>query len=368
MKKYLLVALWPCLLVACTGIEDTSPSIRLAVLTDGGKTLGYVTSSETAAGTYNPGTPSVPTSLTNPISVTDGVDLQTLNNGRSVALTRRQVIETRDAALANPQPFKPLPTGVTPCFNQTVMSAQHDRLLSLSACDNGIQTLALYRTDGFLIWTAPLPLFTPPVRTDGTPPIRLAVQGDIGIVARPALSGGSEVIRAGPRNSGDPVQDLTAVVSDPQPTASIRDLAPFGSSIYAATDTGVHPLLPSGLPDSTNTLAAFGPIRLDRLWSGSTGTRNLLAAWRDNRLNNTGGEYVRLWDGARSTAANVDWLSEVRDATFASDGNLYVLTSSRILRYDTVYGLAQGNWQAATIVTSLSNPVSLTWLVPPTNP
>ena len=106
-----------------------------------------------------------------------------------------------------------------------------------------------------------LPTFTPPVLTTDTPPVRLAVIGNTAVVARPVVGGGSETIRVAPENTGD----VVAVASTPLPTVPIRDLAPQGGAVYAATDTGIQPLSDLGVPDAARTLAAFGTARVDRL-------------------------------------------------------------------------------------------------------
>jgi hypothetical protein len=347
--KHLAVFL-PLLLAACTGIEEGSPTLRLAVLTGGGATLQTVTTGGIS------GQPA-PTEVTVP--VTGGVSLDTLPGGTRTALTLAAGLESRDANLATPQAFATPP--FTPvCLTTTATSAARDRLLTLSACPNGPQQLALYRSDGTLIWTATLPTFTPPIPGPDTPPIRLAVSGETGVITRPALGGGSEVLRAAPATTGDPV----ATVTTPLPSPSIRDLAPYGTSILAATDTGVQTLGSTGLPDAAQPVAAFGSGRVDRLWTNATGNRSLLAAWRDNALSGASSEPLRLWDGVRATAALVASVDRLRDVTLAPDGNLYALTPFALTRYDTVFGLQQGNWQPTTLLSGLNDARALTWLVP----
>lgn len=349
------VVLGAALLSACTGTEEAPPNLRLLVLHDGGQTLGYANSTETAQ-----------TALQGPVSV-DGVDVKYLNNGRNFALIQRTGVENRDPNLALTSTFAAVPFDPV-CFSQAAMSALRDRLLVLQECQNGPQQLALYRADGTLVWTALLPTNLVTVPGPDTPPTRIAAApGDAAYVARAALGGGSEVITVTPRNTGDPVQDAQAVVGNPVGTVSIRDLAPYGTGIYAATDTGVRPLLPGGQPstDTTAVQTAFGTRRYDRLWNGTSGTTSVLAAWRDNIQNATGGEYLRLWDGRRTDAVNVTYISEVRDVTFAIDGRLYVLTSTSLSSYDTVLGLSsQLNWSAQTHVTGLTDARAVTWVVP----
>ncbi|WP_019586369.1 hypothetical protein [Deinococcus apachensis] len=352
-----LALLLPGLIAACTGTDEGVVTLRLAVLTDGGATVRTVTTS--SGGT-------VPTPGDVTVSVNGGVTLDTLPGGARLALTLAGGIESRDVNLANAVPFAALPFNPI-CLIATALSATRDRLLTLSQCGtngtpNGLQQLALYRTDGTLVWTATLPTFTPPIPTLDTPPIRLAVRGDVGVVARPALTGGSEVLRAAPGTTGAAV----ATVSPPQPTVAIRDLAPGASAVYAATDTGVLPLSEQGVPNTQGRLAAFGTARVDRLWTsaGSGSVGNFIAAWRDTTLSGNSSEPLRLWDGARTTAVTVTSLADLRDVTFAPDGNLYALTRTDLRRYDTVFGLSQGNWREQVLLSSLNDARAVTWLVP----
>ncbi|MBI0445388.1 hypothetical protein [Deinococcus sp. DB0503] len=359
--------LLPGFMAACTGTDEGTLPTRLAVLTDGGATLRSAT---TGSGTVTP-----PTEVS--VGVDGGVSLETLPGAKRVALTRRAAIESRDANFADVQPFAP--TGfATTCLIASVMNAPRDRLLTLSQCPNGPQQLALYRvgtdsTNGTLVWTALLPVFTPPANTSDVPPIRLALTRenvtnvgvvDIGVVARPALAGGSEVIRVAPEAVGN----TTAVASTPVPTPAIRDLAPAANGvIYAATDTGIQPLSGTGVPNGAATLTAFGKTRFDRLWtSASSGTSgNLFAAWRDTALSGNSSEPLRLWNGtAGSSAVTVAYIPELRDVTIALDGYLYALTRTALTRYDTVRGFQQGYWSPENLLSGLKDARAVAWLVP----
>ena len=344
------------LLSACTGTEETAPNLRLVVLTDGGQSLGYANSSETGK-----------TGLQGLVTSLKGVSLEYLNSGRNFALIQRTGVENRSVNLALTSSFAAVPFDPV-CFKQAVMSALRDRLLVLHECDNGPQQLVLYRADGTLVWTALLPTNLVTVPGPDTPPTRLAViPGDTAYVARAALGGGSEVIIATPRNTGDPVQDRQANVTNPVGTVSIRDLAPYGSGVYAATDSGVRPLRPGGTPetDPSPVQTAFGTQRFDRLWSGTSGNTTLLAAWRDNLQNASGSETLKLWDGRKPEAVNVTYISELRDVTFAIDGKLYALTRTTLSSYDTVLGLANSaSWSPQTHVTGLTDARAVTWVVP----
>ena len=347
-------------LSACTGTEETAPDVRIALLTDGGRTLGYVTS---ALGST---APSPLTGTQNLASANGrGVDLAPLNTGRNLALTLTDRIEQRDVNLASAAAFEALP--FTPCLTQTAQNIGRDRLFTFSEC-SGVQQVALYRSDRTLIWWATLPTKPLPIPSNDTPPIRIAVVGDVGVVARPALTGGSEVMRVVPRTSGDPLQDRVAVVSDPVPTQSIRDLAPYGSDIYAATDTGVRPLLPTGVPDATNTpssVTAFGTGRVDRLWYGLAGSKGLLAAWRDNFSSGNSTEPLRIWDVASAKpAVNTVAIAGLRDLAFDLNGQMYTLSANSLNRYDALLSLQQGYWYGTTLNSSLQDAIALTVLVP----
>lgn len=343
--------LTPALLVACTGTEEDQVALRVALLTDGGATLRSVTP--------NADSSSAPVNADQTVPVTGGVTLNSLPSGQRLALTLRTGIESRSSDLAGPQPFAAPP--FTPvCLTQTASSAARDRLLTLSQCDNGPQQLALYSAAGTLIWTAPLPTFLPPAPGTDVPPVRLAVSGDVGVVARPRLGGGSEVLRAALQNTGDTV----AVVSVPLPTPAIRDLVAYNADLLAATDTGVQKLSATGVPDGA-ALAAFGARRFDRLWSGTAGSQNLLAAWRSNVLSNLNAQPLLVWDGNASRAAStVASVADLRDITLAPDGNLYTLTATGLTRYNTALGLQSGNFTPRVLLTGLNDARAVIWLVP----
>lgn len=346
-------------LTACTGTEERAPNLRLAVLTAGGEALGYV---DTAPPESDASTPAAPT-LTPVGPVDGGRDLHTADGGRSLLLTRRTGAERRRAELTPGTPFAGLPFPT--CLTRSAVDAARTRLLVLSECSGDVQRLALYRMDGTVVWTATLGTAVPPLSTPDAPPVNIAVVGDVAVVSRPALGGGSEVVRAAPRNVGDPV----AVASLPERTVAVRDLAALsGGTVYAATDSGVYPLLDTGLPDLTRRVAAFGERRLDRLWGEPLGARTLLFGWHDPALSG-GDAYLRVWDGAASgtppsTAQNVAYVTDLRDVTLAPDGNLYVLSRTALTRFDAVLGVQSGNWQARTLLVSLNDARALAWLVP----
>jgi hypothetical protein len=352
MARLSALFLMPALLVACTGTEEPQVALRVALLADGGATLRTVTP--------NADSNTAPVNANKSETVTGGVTLNSLPSGQRLALTLRNRIESRDSDLADVQPFAPLPFAET-CLIQTVSSAGRERLLTLSQCPNGPQQLALYTASGSLIWTALLRAYLPPSPGPDVPPVRLAVLGDVGLVARPRVGGGSEVLRAAPGNPGDTV----AEVSDPLPTPAIRDLVAYNQDILAATDTGVQKVGQTGVPDGV-ALTAFGARRFDRLWSGSAGSQNLLAAWRSNVLSNQNAQPLLVWDGnASRTASTVASVSDLRDLTLAPDGNLYTLTTSTLTRYNTALGLQSGNFTPRVLLGGLSDARAVIWLVPP---
>ncbi|MDL2345502.1 hypothetical protein QOL99_15280, partial [Deinococcus sp. MIMF12] len=193
MKRLALLPLTALLLSACTGTVETLPALRLAVLTDGGATLRTVS---TGGGD---GTRVTPAPVLGPsVAVAGGVAVDTLpGGGARLLLTRREGLESRDANLGDVRSFAApfdAPGFVPPCFVTTALSAARDRILSLSQCDtggvlNGTQQLALYRTDGTLVWRAALGGAA--VVTGGdVPPVRVAVVRradgvDVAVVARP---------------------------------------------------------------------------------------------------------------------------------------------------------------------------------------
>ncbi|MDL2345878.1 hypothetical protein QOL99_17250, partial [Deinococcus sp. MIMF12] len=185
--------------------------------------------------------------------------------------------------------------------------------------------------------------------------------------------GGSEVLRVAVTTPGAD----RAEPGLPVPAPAIRDLAPApnGTTVYAATDSGVQPLGTDGAPVAEDALDAFGTGRVDRLWtsagSGVAG-RNLIAAWRDPRVSGLGSEPLRLWDasGTRNEALAVNSFADLRDVTFAPDGFLYALTATSLTGYDTVIGLGSGNsggtvnWRPVTLLSTLNDARGVTWLVP----
>ncbi len=346
--------LMPALLVACTGTEEPQVALRVALLTDGGATLRTVTP--------NADSSAAPVDANRSEAVTNGVTLNALPSGQRLALTLQNAIESRDSDLGDIQPFASLPFTQT-CLVQTVSSAGRERLLTLSQCPNGPQQLALYSASGSLIWTAPLRAYLPPSPGPDVPPVTLAVLGDVGLVARPRVGGGSEVLRAAPRNPGD----IVAEVSDPLPAPAIRDLVAYNQDILAATDTGVQKVGPTGVPDGA-ALAAFGARRFDRLWSGSAGSQNLLAAWRSDVLSNQNAQPLLVWDGNTGrTASTVAPVNDLRDLSLAPDGNLYALTASTLTRYNTALGLQSGNFTPRVLLSGLNDARAVIWLLPPSS-
>ncbi|MDP9764657.1 hypothetical protein [Deinococcus enclensis] len=362
-----LTALLGALLTACTGTTEDLPVIRLALLTDGGQTLRTLTPGPESAANTDDAT----------LPIQNGVRVDVLANATRYALTRRAGIDSRPAPNPPPAegqaftapPAAQFPAG--PCFTAVALSAGRDRLLALSDCPNDVQRLALYRADGSLVWTARLPVYLPPSGQEGVPPARLAVLTDTstgidtGIVARPVLGGGSEVLRVAPQQIGNPLAEVIST----RATDLIRDLAPYAGGIVAATDTGLQPLRDTGALNPEATLRAFGATRYDRVWSVPVGGTPLLAAWRSNIRAGTTSQPLRLWDGRATqtdnSAATVDaFVADLRDVTVDPQGFLYALTATTLTRYDTALGLAQGSWRSRLLLSGLTDARSVTWVLP----
>lgn len=351
MRRLLLLpALTAALLTACTGTEEVTYAVQLNVLTDtdaSGRATG-LRALNTDGGAVNT------------VAVTGGVQVLPTSSTRRVITVRSDAAETRAPDGSDPQAFAD--PGFTPCYTRAAQDAGRTRLLLLSEC-SGVQRAALFSSDTrTLVWSALLPTSLPPVTTNDTPPTRLAVQGDVGLITRARLNGGSEVIRVAIPTTGG-----SAEAAPPLAIPAVYDLAPSGARILAATDTGIQALKTTGEPDSATTLTAFGATRFDRLWTG--GTR--IAAWRSNVLAGTGDTPLRLWDSdpaaAATTAATVATLSGIRDLTLPGDGKAYVLAGQNLNRYDVTLGLSTGNWAAKTLRT-LTEPLSIAWTVPVTTP
>ena len=122
-------------------------------------------------------------------TVEDGRDLHTADGGRALLLTRRAGAERRTAALTPGTAFATLPFPT--CLTRSAVDAARTRLLVLSECPNDVQRLALYRLDGTVVWTAALGTAVPPLSTPDAPPVNIAVVGDVAVVSRPALGGGT---------------------------------------------------------------------------------------------------------------------------------------------------------------------------------
>ena len=348
-------------LSACTGTEERAPALRLALLLGGGSALATVDTAPPAEADLATFTPT----LSTPVLVEGGRALHTVTNGQAFLLTRAGAVERRDVSGGVVNTFAAPP--FDPCFRASALNPTRTRLLVLSQCENdAAQRLALYTTEGTLLWRAALGSAPVPLPGPDVPPILLAVVGDVGVVSRPALGGGSEIIRAAPRASGDAALDQVAVTSLPERTVAVRDLALLGTAVQAATDSGVYPLLDTGLPDLTRRVAALGEGRVDRLWGFSLGTRTVLFAWRDTSISGAGDPYLRVWDGnpATTTSQNVTYATDLRDLTVAPDGNLYVLSSTALNRYDLILGLQNGNWQPRSLLFGLNDARALTWLAP----
>lgn len=349
-RASLLAAVGLGLLTGCTGTVEGGAAVNLALLTNGGAALQRVDLPASSAELPRPAAV-----LGDPVPVTAGVDLHPLPGGRSFVLTRRPAAEERSAALAQLNTFEAPPFQA--CWQASAVSPGAERYFAVSQCEDGPQNAALYSSRGELQWWASLPLAAPPLDPVDAPALRVAVLGEVGVVARPLLGGGSEMLRVAVRSVGDE----RAESSVPQRTVAVRDLATLSSAgqatVYAATDAGVFPLTAAGVPDA-NPLPAFGPQRYDRLWASeeAVGERPILAAWRGEGAG-AGRQPLRVWDGvstAADSAQTTDFFTDVRDLALA-DGYLYLLTRDSLYRYDAVLGAKQGNWRLENLGVRLSN-------------
>ena len=325
LKPTILALLAPLLLAACTGTTEPQPSARLGLINAGGAELRVVTPGEAA--------------LVQPVS--GAVDLEVLPGGSRLLIAFKDRAELRDASLGSVTAL-PTPAGVTPCYVRLRASPARDRIAALSDCGQGAaQQLVVYRSDGSLAFVATLP---PPSPTSSDLSRFAVTTGQAVWLARPATGGGSELIRAD--------ENGVQVVTNPPLNANVSDLAMRGSSLYAATDSGVREVSLSDGSLSQNVALNTGANRL-------YGSDRLLGAW----LSGAGSQALTIWDGTRSGAAS--YPSDLRDLSFAPDGHAYALTGSTLTRLDTVTGLNQNGWQSSEVASGLNDARAVTWLTGP---
>lgn len=330
------------LLSGCTGTVEGGSATTLTLLTQGGAALQRVDLPAAASDTPRP-----VAELGDPVAIGGGVDLHPQQGSRRVLLTRTPATEERRPDLTALNTFEAPPFPV--CWQASAVSPGSERYFALSQCEGGPQNVAMYSPDGELRWWTALPLAAAPLSGTDTPPIRVAVAGDVGVVARPVLGGGSEMLRVAVTNPGDE----RAEYSDPQPTVAVRDLATLVSAggqptVYAATDAGVFSLTTAGVPDA-NPLPAFGPERYNRLWASeaAVGSAPVLFAWRGEAIQGSLRLPLRVWNGtstAQDSAQTIDSFNNLRDAAVA-DGYLYLLTENSLYRYDAIIGVRQNSWR-----------------------
>ena len=109
------------------------------------------------------------------------------------------------------------------------------------------------------------------------------------------------------------------------------------------------------LADATLSQTVAIPVLANRLY----GSDRLLGAW----LQGSGSQGLTIWDGTRSGVAA--YPNDLRDLTFAPDGNAYLLTGNALTGLDTVFGLSQGTWQPTDVATGLNDARAVTWLTAP---
>lgn len=329
LNRLLPLLLAPLLLAACTGTTEPQSNARLGLINAGGAQLQTVTPAAAGSNTVQ--------------AVSGAVDLEVLPGGSQLLLAFRDRIERRDAAFAGAITLA-APAGVTPCYLRLRASSARDRVAALSDCGQGAAPqLVMYRSDGSLAFTATVPPPTP----SSSDASRFAVTGDQAVwLARPATGGGSELIRAD--------QNGVVVVTVPPLRATIYDLATRADTLYAATDTGIRAV---NLADGSLSATTAFPGQATRLY----GNDRLLGAW----LSGSGSQPLTIWDGTPSGVGVASYPSDLRDLTFAPDGNAYALTGTTLTQLDTVLGLRQNSWLPTDVASGLTDARAVTWLTAP---
>ncbi|WP_425146011.1 hypothetical protein [Deinococcus sp.] len=318
------------LLTACTGTNEAQVTSRLGLINAGGAEIRIVTPADNATGT--------PSSTSATQAVSGAVDLEVLPGGRQMIVAFPDRLELRDASLKVLNTLA-APSGVTACYVRLKASPARDQVAALSDCGGGAaEQLVVYRSDASLAFFATLPPPTP----SSSDLARFALTSVQTVwLARPATGGGSELLRV----NADGVKVMTV----PPLSAVITDLAMLGGSLYAATDSGVR------LVNQTDGTLSQTPV-LSGVFTRLYGGDSLLAAW----LQNAGSQPLTVWNGSKSGSPAS--LSDLRDLTFAPDGNLYYLSAAALNGADTVSGLSQNNWRVSSVQTNLSDARALTWL------
>lgn len=336
--KHLLPLLLAPLLAACTGTTESQTSARVALINAGGTQLRTITP-------VTPGTTATPGPAAGDVTqaVTGAVGVQALPGGTQLLALFSDHAELRDATLAgvgvNPLP---LPAGFRACFVRLRASPARDRLAALSDCGSGAQQqLVVYRSDGSLAFSADVPPPSP-VSSDLS---RFAVTtGQAVWLTRPAVGGGYELLRAD--------ENGIRVVTTQALNINVYDLAMLGSTLYAATDSGTRAV-------DLNTGALGQPTgvttQVNRLYGGD----RLLGAW----LSGVSSQPLTVWDGVSSGVAA--YPNDLRDLSFAPDGNAFALSGTALTRLDTVLGLRQGLWQPTDVAGPLNDARAVTWLTAP---
>ncbi|WP_424950631.1 hypothetical protein [Deinococcus sp.] len=325
----------PLLLTACTGTTEPQLSARLGLVNLGGAELRTVTPGGVASDTVQ--------------AASRAADLEVLPGGSQVMVAFRDHIELRDASLGSASTLA-APAGLTPCYVRLRASPARDRIAALSDCGSGAaEQLVVYRSDATLAFIATLPPPTP----SSSDLSRFTVTTNQAVwLARPATGGGSELIRAD--------ENGVQVVTNPPLSATVYDLAMRGGAMYAATDNGVRQVnFTEGTTTTSATAALSQATVMSTLANRLYGSDRLLGAW----LSGAGSQGLTVWDGTRTGVAA--YPSDLRDLTFAPDGNAYALTGTALTRLDTVLGLNQGNWQPTDVASNLNDARAVTWLTAP---
>ncbi|ULH14736.1 hypothetical protein MF271_12095 [Deinococcus sp. KNUC1210] len=319
------------LLTACTGTNEPQVTSKVALINAGGSELRTLTPPDVGTGT--------PAANGATQAVTGAVDLEVLPGGSRMIVAFPDRLEVRDAAL-NVVSTLAAPSEVTKaCYVRLAASPARDLVAALSDCGNGAaEQLVVYRSDTSLAFVATLPPPTP--TSSDLARFTVTTTGAVWL-ARPATGGGSELLRA----------DSTGikVVTVPPIAATVNDLAMRGTALYAATDSGVR------LVNQTDGTLTQTPV-LSGVYTRLYGSDRLLAAW----LGSAGNQPLTIWDGTKTGSPAL--VTDLRDVTFAPDGNVYYLTGTALTGADTVLGLSQSTWRPTAVLTNLNDARALTWL------
>lgn len=330
-------------LVACIGTLEAPLPVTLAVADRAGARLAAVNVGALSATTTVAPVPVVQDNRTPPV-----VGLATVQNGRRIAVAYANRVEFLDLALNVTASI--LPARFENCAIVKMRAdAAGGRLALLVNCGAGVQQLRLFDTNGVerLAFTFD-DLFQFPASE-----VHLAPFGEGLVVARPTniTRTVDTVFRIdvdGPDANTDP--DVTPLLPASANT-NVNDLAVQSGTVYVGTDAGVFSVA------NNTTVATLITGRSTRVFANGSSPR-LLAAF-----NPTSGTLVV---SNFTTLFVYQGFLDIRDATFAPDGYLYLLQPSSLSRLDT----ARLNTFQSTATVSTPSSYSqtdgraLTWVLP----